>query len=322
VNILSAMPTALDASAGVQRGATRYAADALSYCGLTTGLTATIYDCGLGYATGFPAAVRGNIALIQRGTLFFSEKVTNAMAAGACAAVIYNNASGNFQGTLQRPANWIPAVSLSQADGLALRAVLPAIGTVVAPDLSYQYLDGTSMATPHVAGAVAFAALNFPAESVAQRIQRVLASVVAVSGLADKVRTGGRLDLRRMVDADTNGLPDWWEANNFGHQTGTDPVADADHDGAGNLAEWLAGTDPTNAVSRLSVAAPRANATNGFAVSWPSVQGKYYRLERSTNLLLGFTQAVRTNIAASAPTNTEIDAAADAPRFYRVLLEP
>ena len=182
--------------------------------------------------------MRNNIALIPRGTLNFSNKVANAMAAGARAAVIYNNASGNFSGTLQVTSNWIPAISLSQADGLALQALLPATATVVnSPDPSqiYQYLDGTSMATPHVSGAVAFAAMNFPSETVTQRIQRVLANVDVISGLSGKVRTGGRLNLQRIVDTDANGLPDWWELQYFGHLTGTDPNADPDHDGMSNL---------------------------------------------------------------------------------------
>ena len=284
VNILSALPVAQAGTiASVQQGSTTYAASELVYSGITTGITATVYNCGLGYSTNFPAAVRNNIALIARGTLTFSNKVANAMAAGARAAVIYNNASGNFSGTLQVSNNWIPAISLAQADGLSLQALLPATATVVnTPDPSqiYQYLDGTSMATPHVSGAVAFAAMNFPSETVTQRIQRVLTNVDVISGLSGKVRTGGRLNLQRIVDTDANGLPDWWELQYFGHLTGTDPNADPDHDGMSNLQEWLAGTNPTNASSVLRLVAIPTNNPNAFVVRWPSVAGKSYWLER------------------------------------------
>ncbi len=328
VNILSALPVSLAGMLEyVQQGSTTYAASELTYSGVTTGITATVYDCGLGYPTNFPTAVRSNIALIARGTLTFTNKVANAMAAGARAAVIYNNTNGNFLGTLQVTNNWIPAVSISQADGLALKAVLPATATVVnTPDPAqmYQYLNGTSMATPHVSGAVAFAAMNFPGETVTQRIQRVLANVDVIAGLKGKVRTGGRLNLQRIVDTDTNGLPDWWELQYIGHLTGTDPKADPDHDGMSNLAEWLAGTNPTNASSCLRLTALLSNNTNAFVLSWPSVAGKYYRLERATNLLTGFNSTVRTNIAATAPTNTETDTAVlpGNTRFYRVGVEP
>jgi len=327
VNILSALPVSQAGTlAYVQQGATTYAANKLTYSGVTTGITATVYDCGLGNPADFPTAVSNNIALIARGTLYFSDKVANAMAAGARAAVIYNNAPGNFSGTLQTSGNWIPAISISQADGLALQALLPATATVVnVPDPTqiYQYLDGTSMATPHVSGAVAFAAMNFPSETVTQRIQRILANVDVISGLNGKVRTGGRLNLQRIVDTDTNGLPDWWELQYFGHLTGTNPNADADHDGMSNLAEWLAGTNPTNASSCLRLIAIPSNNPNAFVVKWPSVAGKYYWLERSTNLLTGFNSVVQTNIAATAPTNTATDTAIlpGKARFYRVGVE-
>jgi subtilisin family serine protease len=330
VNILSTKPTSLPgnlAHTSVQQGPASLSANALTFSGTTTGLTATVYDCGLGYPEDFPTNVQSYIALIHRGTLYFSEKVSNAMAAGASAAIIYNNTNGNFSGTLQSPGSWIPAVSISQADGFALKALLPTTATVVNwedPDQHYQFLDGTSMATPHVTGAVAFAAMNFPGETVTQRVQRILASVDVVPGLQGLVLTGGRLNVLRSVDADGNGLPDWWEQEYFGQLTGTDPAADPDHDGASNLAEWLAGTNPTDASSCLRVFAESADLTSGFTVRWPSVEGKTYRLERATNLLTGFDSVVRTNIAATPPLNSETDTAilpGDA-RYYRVRLEP
>jgi subtilisin family serine protease len=327
VNILSAEPTFYSTPiSSVQQGSSIFSANPLAFSGSTTGLTAQVYNCGLGNPIDFPASVSNNIALISRGTLTFSVKVANAMAAGAAAAIIFNNASGNFSGTLQIPNNWIPAVSIAQADGQALEAALPTSATIDSyydPSQIYQFLDGTSMATPHVAGAVAFAAMNFPSETVAQRIQRVLANVDSVPGLTGRVRTGGRLNLQRIVDTDRNGLPDWWELQYFGHLTGTDPNADPDHDGASNLAEWLAGTNPTNATSCLRLSVPHNRDTNGFVVQWPSVAGKFYRLKRATNFITGFNSLVQTNIAATPPTNSVTDTAVfpAAARFYRLELE-
>src|ERR1019366_5709726 len=92
-DILSCVPVSKPGNTSyVQQAAAVYQANALTYSGLTTsnGITAAIYYCGLGYPTDFPTAVNNNIALVQRGTLYFSEKVSNAMTAGARAAVIFN----------------------------------------------------------------------------------------------------------------------------------------------------------------------------------------------------------------------------------------
>ena len=65
----------------------------------------------------------GRIALIERGDITFDEKVTRVAAAGALAAVVYNNEPGLFGGRLARQAA-IPAVSISMETGVALRALI------------------------------------------------------------------------------------------------------------------------------------------------------------------------------------------------------
>jgi subtilisin family serine protease len=326
VNILSTTPTNMPGiTAYVQQGLANYTANALTYSGTTTGITATIYDCGLGYSTNFPPAVNGNTALIMRGTLFFSQKVSDATAAGARAAIIYNNANGNFLGTLGGSSNWIPAISVSQADGLAIKASLPASETVAAfvdPANVYQYLDGTSMAAPHVSGAVAFAAMNFPSETVTQRVQRILANVDARPGLTGRVATGGRLNLQRTVDADNTGLPDWWEQTYFGHLTSTNPNADPDKDGFNNLQEYLADTNPTNANSFLRMVSARG-VSNGVSVTWSGgTQARQY-LQRAASM--GGTNSwmnVLTNQQPTALTNSYTDFfGTNKAGFYRVKAE-
>jgi hypothetical protein len=77
---------------------------------------------------GFPA---GAIALVDRGTCGFVQKVSNAQAAGAAAVIVANNAPGapfNMGGT--DPAIAIPAVMVSLADGGVIKAGLPATGAV------------------------------------------------------------------------------------------------------------------------------------------------------------------------------------------------
>ncbi len=85
---------------------------------------------GCGPLVGFPA---GAIAVVDRGTCPFLQKVENAQAAGAVAVVIANNAAGAapiLSGSMTAAPPTIPAVSVTQDDGNALKAALPASGTV------------------------------------------------------------------------------------------------------------------------------------------------------------------------------------------------
>ncbi|CAO2648478.1 Nn.00g077450.m01.CDS01 [Neocucurbitaria sp. VM-36] len=72
-------------------------------------------------ATDYPAAVSGNIALISRGSCEFGLKSVLAGNAGAAAAIIYNNAPGEFNGTLGAPprpeGDYVASISVSQEVG-------------------------------------------------------------------------------------------------------------------------------------------------------------------------------------------------------------
>ena len=79
---------------------------------------------GMGAAEDFAAVdVEGAVALVERGQVFFRQKVANAAGAGAIAVLIYNNEPGPFPGTLGETSA-IPAVSISQAQGRALKTLV------------------------------------------------------------------------------------------------------------------------------------------------------------------------------------------------------
>jgi subtilisin family serine protease len=70
-----------------------------------------------------------------------------------------------------------------------------------APDpYHYESWGGTSMATPHVAGAVALMASEFPSETVAQRKARILENAEPIASLSGYCVTGARLDLDASID--------------------------------------------------------------------------------------------------------------------------
>ncbi|MGY3835826.1 M28 family peptidase [Bacillus atrophaeus] len=86
------------------------------------GLTAPLFDAGLGYPEDFTADSEGKIALISRGELTFYEKAKNAAAAGAKAVIIYNNADSTvpFTPNLSGHTVDIPVVGIKKEDGTAL----------------------------------------------------------------------------------------------------------------------------------------------------------------------------------------------------------
>lgn len=327
-NIFSLKPTWLGSTtASVTAGATVFAAQGMTFAGTTPAITATLVNCGTGNsAAAFPVGVSGNIALIQRGTEFFATKLTNAINAGAVGAIIYNNVAGAFSGTLGASAAWIPAVSVSQADGASLLTLVNAPVTLtnalVAGSI-YKFLDGTSMATPQVAAAVAFSARNFPAESAIQRVARVINHSTPVAALSGLVRSGGRLNLLKIVDTNANALPDWWETDHF-NTLGVIPAADPDGDGMSNLQEFFAGTTPTNPASRLAITQAEFLPTSDFTLTFSSVAGVTYRLEMSATLAADSWTTLGADLTGTGGILQATDATAPKPakRFYRVRVIP
>ncbi len=89
------------------------------------------------------AALNGNIALIDRGSCTFVSKALAAQAAGAIAVVIADNVAGSTPPGLggTDPSITIPVVSITQADGNAIKAALPGVNVTLALDANH--LAGT-----------------------------------------------------------------------------------------------------------------------------------------------------------------------------------
>lgn len=103
-------------------------------------------------------------------------------------------------------------------------------------------------------------------------------------------------------------------------------ASDADGDGQPLWNERFAGTSPTNAASLLRLAAvARTSTSGGLLITWQSVTGKLYSVERATNLLAATPFALLYQHVPGQPgttVRTDLTATARSPYLYRVRVEP
>ena len=114
---------------------------------------AAMVDAGLGSADEYEAAgAKGKVVIVNRGETRFVDKVNAAAAAGAVAVIVANNQPGNFTGSLIGIST-IPAVSVSQGDGVTIRQLARAGAPVrVTVDASVEQSSGSNVVATRAGG--------------------------------------------------------------------------------------------------------------------------------------------------------------------------
>ena len=142
------------------------------------------------------------------------------------------------------------------------------------PGGGYDAYQGTSMATPHVAGAAALLLSAKPALTHLQLKAALLSTVDPVSALAGKTVSGGRLNVQRLIslqDTDGDGIPDDWEsANGLNPNNPLDALLDPDGDHLNNRGEYENRCITTNADTDADTLVDGWEVTYGFNPNSPT----------------------------------------------------
>ncbi|MGH8246817.1 MAG: hypothetical protein ACREUU_10335, partial [Gammaproteobacteria bacterium] len=121
-----------------------------------------------------------------------------------------------------------------------------------------------------------------------------------------------------LADTDNDGIPDTWEtANGFSPTNATDAAFDADGDTMSNWEEYIAGTNPTNALSYLKL----DGALGGGLVnlSFQALSNRTYAIEFKDGLASpAWTSLAEFPARNSDHSETVADPASTTNRFYRL----
>jgi Chitobiase/beta-hexosaminidase C-terminal domain/CotH kinase protein/Lamin Tail Domain/Bacterial TSP3 repeat len=122
-----------------------------------------------------------------------------------------------------------------------------------------------------------------------------------------------------LADTDGDGLPDDWESEHgLKPASALDAGMDSDGDGMTNSQEYIAGTDPQDPLSYLSV--DRIDATGSARVSFQAVSNKTYTVQFRDVVNSGFWTKL-ADVAAFSTNRTAVvlDPDSVSRRFYRII---
>jgi hypothetical protein len=175
-------------------------------------------------------------------------------------------------------------------------------------------------------GRLAQVALDLPpgTQPEGNAVYTLFADELLMTGDADLSHNTADFAVNLWVDSDGDGMPDGWErANGCDPANTTDAEADFDLDGVTNLAEYRAGTSPTDAESYLRIESISVGGeAAGVRFTWGSIAGRLYTIERSAALPGGF-EPIAQHLLPTPPENsfTDLTMTNAAVCFYRIKVE-
>jgi serine protease len=213
--------------------------------------------------------------------------IANARAAGHIFVAAAGNEANNNDANPSYPAgyNYNNVVSVAATDSMDRLASFSNYGAtsvdLAAPGVNiysttrnntYSSFSGTSMAAPHVAGALALAWSVNPSLTYSQLISRMYTSVDPIAGLSGKVATGGRLNLARMMSTLAGDVAGASITGITFNGTTSITSATVTFSEAINASTFTATdvrfTGPTGAVIAVTSVAPVAGSTTSFTISF------------------------------------------------------
>lgn len=122
-------------------------------------------------------------------------------------------------------------------------------------------------------------------------------------------------------DSDQDGMDDDWEMAFFGSLS-RDGTGDFDQDGVVDVAEFKAGTNPTNKAAILRAISVASIFGGTATVFWSSVPGRTYQVQYKDDLAENGWNQLPETVIATGSTASQLDdtAGTNNRRFYRVML--
>jgi CotH kinase protein/Lamin Tail Domain/Chitobiase/beta-hexosaminidase C-terminal domain/Immunoglobulin domain/Bacterial TSP3 repeat len=166
---------------------------------------------------------------------------------------------------------------------------------------------------------VTTATINFYTATVPNVATSLTFSVI-VKNLANSQPgiISGTATITVLLDTDNDGLPDAWEAAyGFATNNAANATLDSDGDGMSNWQEYVAGTDPTNALSYLKI--DSLTAAGGATISFGTIANKTYTVHYTDALGSGLWSKL-ADVPAQTTNATEavFDPSYTSGRYYRL----